>query len=131
MAVRPRVLTRAPCGSCQDDEDGTILNILAETRGASGSGAYRLWAAGVDPGAALRMARLYVDRYPDTINWANDEGKTPLHVASLKGNEELVQVRVAVHLAEHKSLRVRLLQMLLEMSADPDLTDNEGNTPLH
>ena len=30
--------------------------------------------------------------YPDTLDWANSEGKTALHVASLRGNEELVRV---------------------------------------
>ena len=42
--------------------------------------------------ATLRMARLYYDRYPDILDWANVEGKTALHVAALKGKEELVRV---------------------------------------
>ena len=41
------------------------------------------------------MARMYIDRYPDILDWANTEGKTALHVAALKGNEELVRVSVA------------------------------------
>ena len=43
------------------------------------------------------MARMYIDRYGDIVDWANVEGKTALHVASLKGNEELVRVSSAVH----------------------------------
>lgn len=43
-------------------------------------------------GAALRMARIYFDRYPYIIDWSNSEGKTCLHIGSLKGNEELVRV---------------------------------------
>ncbi|KAI9001098.1 hypothetical protein BD414DRAFT_473582 [Trametes punicea] len=58
------------------------------------------------------MARMYIDRYPDILDWANAEGKTALHVAALKGNEELVR-------------------MLCDLGADFDLADNEGNTPLH
>jgi uncharacterized protein len=43
-------------------------------------------------GAALRMARLYYDRYPQVLDWSNVHIKTALHIASLKGNEELVRV---------------------------------------
>lgn len=38
------------------------------------------------------MARMYYEYYPETLDWANSEGKTALHVASLRGNEELVRV---------------------------------------
>jgi len=44
-------------------------------------------------GASLRMARLYYDRYSWVLDWSNIHGKTALHIASLKGNEELVRVR--------------------------------------
>lgn len=43
-------------------------------------------------GAALRMARLYYDRYPFILDWSDSSGKTALHVAALKGNEELSRV---------------------------------------
>lgn len=43
-------------------------------------------------GAALRMARLYYDRYFWIMDWSNVYGKTALHIAALKGNEELVRV---------------------------------------
>lgn len=43
--------------------------------------------------AFLRMARLYYDRYPWILDWSNAQGKTALHIAALKGNEELVRVR--------------------------------------
>lgn len=45
-------------------------------------------------GATLRMARMYYDRYPDTLDWANTDGKTAVHVAAVRGNEELVRVRL-------------------------------------
>jgi hypothetical protein len=44
-------------------------------------------------GASLRMARLYYDHYSWILDWSNTQGKTALHIASLKGNEELVRVR--------------------------------------
>lgn len=43
--------------------------------------------------ATLRMARLYYDRYPKVLDWSNNQGKTALHIAALKGKEELVRVR--------------------------------------
>jgi uncharacterized protein len=42
--------------------------------------------------AFLRMARLYYDRYSGILDWSNTQGKTALHIAALKGNEELVRV---------------------------------------
>ena len=44
--------------------------------------------------AYLRMARLYYDRYSGILDWSNTQGKTALHFAALKGNEELVRVRL-------------------------------------
>ncbi|KAI3612356.1 hypothetical protein WG66_012220 [Moniliophthora roreri] len=84
----------------RDSENNTILMLLAEQTSSLANG------------AALRMARLYFDHYPKTIHWANIHGKTALHVAALKGNEELVR-------------------MLCDLGADLNLTDNQGNTPLH
>ncbi|KAI0347159.1 ankyrin [Trametopsis cervina] len=96
----------------RDSEDSTILILLAEAKPPV-SGNY---SAGPSEqefyGATLRMARLYYDRYPDTLDWANADGKTALHIASQRGNEELVR-------------------MLCDLGADVDLSDNEGNTPLH
>ena len=43
-------------------------------------------------GAALRMARMYYDRYPFILEWSNTQGKTALHTAALKGNEDLARV---------------------------------------
>ncbi|KAG6903507.1 hypothetical protein C0995_005530 [Termitomyces sp. Mi166 len=63
-------------------------------------------------GATLRMARLYYDRYPDVLDWANAQGRTALHIAAIKGNEELVR-------------------MFCDLGADVDLPDNKGDTPLH
>ena len=76
------------------------------------------------------MARMYIDRYSDIVDWANVEGKTALHVAASKGNEELVRVSVAsVPSPRYPFLNCN--QMLCDLGADFDLADNDGNTPLH
>ncbi|EMD40798.1 hypothetical protein CERSUDRAFT_111383 [Gelatoporia subvermispora B] len=94
----------------KDLDGNTILILLADARPALSS------PYGPSDhdflSATLRMARLYFDRYPEVLDWANIEGKTALHVAALKGNEELVR-------------------MLCDLGADYDLPDNDGNTPLH
>jgi hypothetical protein len=45
-------------------------------------------------GATMRMARLYWGRYPFITDWANKQGRTPLHMAALRGSEGFVKVRV-------------------------------------
>ncbi|KAJ7179007.1 ankyrin repeat-containing domain protein [Mycena filopes] len=94
----------------KDSENNTILMLLADyTPGAVATSRPN----SIDVmGAALRMARLYYDRYPDILDWSNVHGKTALHIAALKGHEELVR-------------------MLCDFGADVDLSDNKGNTPLH
>ncbi|KAG9119878.1 hypothetical protein FRC07_004884 [Ceratobasidium sp. 392] len=62
--------------------------------------------------AHLHMARLYLERYAFLLDWPNVQGMTALHQAALKGNEEFVR-------------------MLLDLGADFDLPDQQGNTPLH
>jgi hypothetical protein len=77
----------------QDVENNTVLHILADTKGASVTSPYHGYST--DPervGSALRMSKFYWERYPDTLDWSNDKGRTALHVAALKGSEELVQV---------------------------------------
>ena len=91
----------------QDSENSTILILLADIKPPS-TGLY----AYSDPdfiGSALRMARMYYDRYPFILDWSDSSGRTALHVAALKGNEELVRVRflsflIFYHL-EHPPLR--------------------------
>lgn len=79
----------------QDLEDNTILILLADARPPP-STPHTPGPPDQDfLGATLRMARMYIDRYPDILDWANQDGKTALHVAALKGNEELVRVSVA------------------------------------
>ncbi|KAJ6628756.1 ankyrin repeat-containing domain protein [Mycena sp. CBHHK59/15] len=96
----------------KDSENNTILMLLADHTPAT-SPTSRPSNSTVDVmGAALRMARLYYDRYPDILDWSNVHGKTALHIAALKGHEELVR-------------------MLCDFGADVDLSDNKGNTPLH
>ena len=78
----------------QDSDNNTILTLLADfkppvaTPYRSASNDSYSYASGV----ALRMARLYYDRYPYIRDWANSQGKTALHVASMRGNEEIVRV---------------------------------------
>ncbi|KAI9448180.1 ankyrin [Lactarius indigo] len=94
----------------RDSENSTILILLADIKPPS-TGLY----ASSDPdfiGSVLRMARTYYDRYPFILDWSDSSGRTALHVAALKGNEELVR-------------------MLCDLGADYDLPDNQGNTPLH
>ncbi|TFK43416.1 ankyrin repeat-containing domain protein [Crucibulum laeve] len=96
----------------KDSENNTILMLLADHRPPL-MGSYGSQGAAQDStGAALRMARLYYDRYNWILDWSNVHGKTALHIAALKGNEELVR-------------------MLCDLGADFDLSDNKGNTPLH
>src|SRR5258707_6583498 len=76
----------------QDSEHSTILILLADMKPTLTT----LYAPS-DPdfmGATLRMARLYFDRYPFILDWSDSSGKTALHVAALKGNEELCRVRL-------------------------------------
>ncbi|KAH9977935.1 ankyrin repeat-containing domain protein [Lactifluus volemus] len=94
----------------RDSENSTILILVADMKPPLSSP-----YACSDPDfmdAALRMARMYYDKYPFILNWPDSSGKTALHVAALKGNEKLVR-------------------MLCEFGADFDLSDSEGNTPLH
>lgn len=96
----------------KDSENNTILMLLADHR-PSPVDPYAPQSAQEDvSGASLRMARLYYDRYSGILDWSNTQGKTALHIASLKGNEELVR-------------------MFCDLGADYDLSDNKGNTSLH
>ena len=78
----------------QDSENSTILILLADMKPPLTSS-----YGPSDPdfmGAVLRMARLYYDRFPYILDWSDSSGKTALHVAALKGNEELCRVCVFV-----------------------------------
>jgi uncharacterized protein len=75
----------------QDSEKSTILILIADMKPPLTS----LYACS-DPDfmcPTIRMARMYYDRYPFILDWSDSSGKTALHVAALKGNEELVKVR--------------------------------------
>ncbi|RDB22585.1 Target of rapamycin complex 2 subunit AVO2 [Hypsizygus marmoreus] len=96
----------------KDSENNTILMLLADQKPAPVN-PYSSKPLSEDvSGATLRMARLYYDRYSWILDWSNVQGKTALHIAALKGNEELVR-------------------MFCDLGADVDLSDNKGNTPLH
>jgi uncharacterized protein len=81
----------------QDSENNTILMILSDLKSPHLYDYSSQLPAGDINGAALRMARLYYDRYPWILDWSNVHGKTALHIAALKGNEELVRVCPEVH----------------------------------
>jgi hypothetical protein len=77
----------------QDSENNTILMLLSDLKPSSSTSPYQSRPPDVDiVGAALRMSKLYYDRYTWILDWSNVHGKTALHVAALKGNEELVRV---------------------------------------
>ncbi|KAH7916167.1 ankyrin repeat-containing domain protein [Hygrophoropsis aurantiaca] len=96
----------------RDSDNNTILMLLADFK-PSPPNPYAPGPSELDLlGASLRMARLYYDRYDWILDWSNVQGRTALHLAALKGNEELVR-------------------MLCDLGADFDLSDNKGNTPLH
>ncbi|KZS97762.1 ankyrin [Sistotremastrum niveocremeum HHB9708] len=95
----------------KDVENNTILSLLGGIKPEPSN--YRTQPAHPDlAGSALRMARMYYERYPFTLDWSNLTGKTALHTAALKGNEDFVR-------------------MLCDVGADVDLPDLQGNTPLH
>jgi uncharacterized protein len=91
--VRPHdipLLYHSLIGFQQDSENSTILILIADMKPPLTSG-----YGCSDPdfmGAALRMARMYYERNPFILDWSDSSGKTALHVAALKGNEELVRV---------------------------------------
>ncbi|KAF4602092.1 hypothetical protein EYR40_005294 [Pleurotus pulmonarius] len=97
----------------RDSENNTILMLLADYQPPV-QNPYMSRSANSEDliGAALRMARLYYDRYPNILDWSNVSGRTALHIAALKGHEEMVR-------------------MFCDLGADFDLSDNSGNTPLH
>lgn len=73
----------------KDSENNTILMLLADQKPAQSTS----YIEGDDrSGAYLRMAQLYYERYNWVLDWSNIHGKTALHIAALKGNEELVRV---------------------------------------
>lgn len=66
--------------------------LLADQSPTSSNAYISMGASQDNTGAYLRMARLYYDRYSWVLDWSNVHGKTALHIAALKGNEELVRV---------------------------------------
>ncbi|KAG6880380.1 hypothetical protein C0992_007791 [Termitomyces sp. T32_za158] len=92
----------------KDSENNTILMLLADYRPPN----VYAHEAEDSSGATLRMARMYYERYPEVLDWTNVQGRTALHIAATKGNEELVR-------------------MFCDFGADIDLPDNKGDTPLH
>ncbi|KAG9053273.1 hypothetical protein FS842_008409 [Serendipita sp. 407] len=95
----------------KDSEKNTILCLLADVKGNASLGSSQSTPVDMQ-GAAMRMAKLYRDRFPFIIDWSNQHGKTALHNAALRGNDDFVR-------------------MLCDLGADIDLPDLQGNTALH
>ena len=75
---------------------------------------------------------MYYDRYTWILDWSNVQGKTALHIAALKGNEELVRVSLNVYFYYSSEWSDFVsAKMLCDLGADFNLSDNKGNTPLH
>lgn len=58
------------------------------------------------------MTHLYCTLFPFLLDWSNSGGKSALHVAAQAGNTGFIN-------------------LLCDFGADLDLTDLQGNTPLH
>ncbi|KAJ3037812.1 hypothetical protein HDV00_001313 [Rhizophlyctis rosea] len=86
--------------SLTDFENNTALMIAAE------------WKNEVSQLTHLKAFYMYVDRYPQAIPMVNNEGKTALIIAVMKGLNGVVTV-------------------LLDRGAQVNSTDREGSTPLH
>lgn len=76
----------------QDAENNTILMLIADLAVPTTASPYMARPDIDSVGAGLRMSRMYWDRYPWILDWSNIHGKTALHMAALKGNEELAGV---------------------------------------
>ncbi|KAF8914023.1 hypothetical protein CPB84DRAFT_1832824 [Gymnopilus junonius] len=94
----------------RDSENNTILMLLADQKPSS-SASY-VSSSLENNGAHLRMARLYYERYSWILDWSNIHGKTALHIAALKGDEELV----------------RTVQLLIERGCQYSARNNQGFT---
>jgi len=68
--------------------NNTILMILADQTPTT----YSLWRAARLHGCLFTNGPAYYDRYSGILDWSNTQGRTALHIAALKGNEQLVRV---------------------------------------
>ncbi|KAG1892330.1 hypothetical protein F4604DRAFT_1698879 [Suillus subluteus] len=102
----------------RESENNTILMLLADFKPPPPN-PYAPGPSQVDlMGAALRMARLYYERYPWILDWSNVQGKTALHMAALKGNEE----------ARSLTSSHRIVQLLIERGCQFAARNNDGFT---
>ncbi|CAG8475241.1 1974_t:CDS:2, partial [Acaulospora colombiana] len=84
---------------CHDDEElskdaekNTILCLLAGAPGNSPSGSMHTPMDDATTQASMRMARMYLQRFPFITDWCNQHGKTALHIAASNGNDEFVRL---------------------------------------
>ena len=88
----------------QDSDNNTVLTLLSDFKPSVTAPYLSAPNDCYASAAALRMAKLYYDRYPYIRDWANSQGKTALHAASMRGNEEIVRVRNSSRTVENCTL---------------------------
>jgi hypothetical protein len=95
-----------------------------------GNGMSALYYAGVRFGLGNRNNYEFMEmllKYKGDVNIQNQDGKCPLGSASLSG-------KTLLHAFAKSGLRTEYLSMckrLIEVGADPNIQDDEGNTALH
>lgn len=113
----------------QDSEKNTILCLLASVKNTATNYLNQSLAEDIELQlSAIRMGRLYWERFPFITDWCNQQGKTATHIAALHGRDEFVRVH-ALHYPKQSNLCP--VQFLCEIGADIDLSDTLGNCPLH
>jgi ankyrin repeat protein len=117
-----RRISRSP----QDVDNNTILHLLASVPSPPSQSPHtRLQSSSAwfpprpsqrsiveQLAISLRMTHLYCTLFPFLLDWSNAGGKSALHVAAQAGNTGFIN-------------------LLCDFGADLDLTDLQGNTPLH
>jgi len=94
-----------------------------------GNGMSALYYAGVRLGLGNRKDFQFMEtllKYKANVNIQNQDGKSPLET-SLSGKTLLHAFAKSAYRTEYLSMCKRLI----ELGADPNLQDNEGNTALH